>query len=440
MTSPAHPTNTTAARPHVPGTAPLAEATRQRLGAALALVSGERMTATVAALASDPFAGRRVGGAGGAAARVWLAQRLEEAGATVSFEPFAVPFVPEMYTPPTVRWHDGTTVRHLAFGRDVAVHLASAELPLVRQGELAVAGAGDPVGRWLVVPAGMTLFDAYGHAHGALGLLIGRGVDADGWHYTMLAGPNPGPLPILTLDTATHHAVHGTAQAGTGWLAGNTPIRRLDVTATNLHGTWPATAPHVTATDTEGEMQLLLTAHYDGVGDHPGLRQPAAADNGSGVAVVLEAARVLAEHLPANVHLSVALLDGEEAGALGSAHHAAQLRHAGVQPLVINVDGAGHLNQAAAVEAGGPAHGLLAALDQAGRYTGLPLVAGPVASDNRRYAAAGLAAVGIGAGMAGYHSPADTADRVETATLTAVAQLVVTTGLLVTTDSATLSS
>ncbi|MEV6929170.1 hypothetical protein AB0M46_32420 [Dactylosporangium sp. NPDC051485] len=71
---------------------------------------------------------------------------------------------------------------------------------------------------------------------------------------------------------------------------------------------------------------------------------------------------------------------------------------------------------------------------------GLPLVAGPVASDNRRHAAAGLAAVGIEAGMAGYHSPADTPEHVEPATLAAVAQLVVATGLLITKDPATVSS
>ncbi len=97
---------------------------------------------------------------------------------------------------------------------------------------------------------------------------------------------------------------------------------------------------------------------------------------------------------------------------------------------MINVDGAGCLHETAAVEAGGPAHGLLAVLDQAARHTGLPLAAGPVASDNRRYAAAGLAAVGIGAGMAGYHSPADTADRVDPATMVAICRLVVATGWL----------
>ena len=56
-----------------------------------------------------------------------------------------------------------------------------------------------------------------------------------------------------------------------------------------------------------------------------------------------------------------------------------------------------------------------------------PLKAGPVASDHRRYAAAGYAAVGIGAGMGGYHSPADTPDRVDPATLAAVCRLVVAT-------------
>ncbi|WP_327001034.1 M28 family metallopeptidase [Dactylosporangium sp. NBC_01737] len=396
------------------------------LGEALDAVSGERMAASVATLAGAAFTGRRVGSAGGAAARAWLARHLADLGATVTLEPFAVRSVPEVYAAPDVQWHDGRTTRRLTFGRDVAVHLASADRPLVRRGDLAVAGAADPTGRWLVVPPGT----APSGAPGAAGLLVGRGVDADGWHYTMLAGPDPGALPILTVDTATHATLHAAAEAGGGWLAANAPIRRLDVSGTNVHGAWPGDAA----------AEVLLTAHYDGVGDHPGLRQPAAADNGSGVAVVLEAARVLAQGLPDRARLSVALLDAEEAGALGSAHHAAQLRAAGSAPLVINVDGAGNLYQAAAVEAGGPAHALLAALDQAGRHTGLPLAAGPVASDNRRYAAAGLPAVGIGAGMAGYHSPADTAERVETGTLTAVARLVVATVWLATGDPATLSS
>jgi Iap family predicted aminopeptidase len=121
------------------------------------------------------------------------------------------------------------------------------------------------------------------------------------------------------------------------------------------------------------------------------------------------------------------LLDGLLAAVSGDRLAATVTALAADRSLAINVDGAGRLHETAAVEAGGPAHGLLAALDQAGRHTGLPLQAGPVASDNRRYAAAGLPAVGIGAGMAGYHSPADTPDRVDHATVAAITRLVVAT-------------
>nr|WP_221382058.1 M28 family peptidase [Actinoplanes polyasparticus] len=398
----------------------------------LAAVDGLRMAAVVAGLADVPLAGRRVGTPGGAAARVLLGRHLADLGATVRLDIFPVSAVPEVYAAPAVSWGDGTSGGHLRFGREVLPHLASADEPLLRRAGLAAAGQGDPAGCWLVVPDRMSLFEAYGHAHGALGLLIGRTVDEDGWHYTMLAGSAPGPLPILTVDGDTHALMRQLAEARSGWLAANAPIRRVDVRAANVLGRWrPA---H------QGRPDLLLTAHYDGVGDLPGLRQPSAADNGSGVAVVLEAARILAPALPDGVGFAVALLDAEEVGALGSARHAAQLRDDDAAPLVINIDGAGVLREAAAVEAGGPAHGLLAALDQAGRHTGLPLAAGPVASDNRRYAAAGLASVGIGAGMAGYHSPADTADRVEPTTLTAVARLVVATAWLTAHAPATLSS
>lgn len=402
------------------------------LEAILAKVSPGRMLATVTTLSSDDFTGRRVGTAGGAAARAWLTECLAGLGATVETDDFPVRAVPDVYAAPTVMWGEGETSTVLAFGREVAVHSASADTVEARRGPLGVAGSSDPTGRWLVASTGMSLFDAYRDAQGAAGLLVSRAVDADGWQYTALAGPNPGPLPILTLDAGTHRAALAAAATDAGWLSGNTPLRRRDVTGTNIHAAFQAASP--------GGVEVLLTAHYDGVGDHPGLRQPGAADNASGVAVVLEAARILSTARPPGVGLSVALLDAEEVGALGSAHHSQRLRTTDARPLIINVDGAGLLDQAAAVEAGGPAHALLALLDQAGRHTGVPLVAGPVASDNRRYAAAGLAAVGIGAGMGGYHSPADTPDRVDPHTLAAVARLVVAAVSLAASAPATLPS
>ncbi len=50
-----------------------------------------------------------------------------------------------------------------------------------------------------------------------------------------------------------------------------------------------------------------------------------------------------------------------------------------------------------------------------------------MASDNRRYAAAGLPAIGIGMGMPGYQTTAETPDRVEARTLLAATNLVTAT-------------
>jgi hypothetical protein len=94
-----------------------------------------------------------------------------------------------------------------------------------------------------------------------------------------------------------------------------------------------------------------------------------------------------------------------------------------------------YFEEPAAVEAGGPAHALLLALDQAARQTGVPLRALAWRSDNRRYAAAGLPTVGIGMGIPGYQTPAEMPNRVQPAVLaTAVRLLVATVHNLATTS------
>jgi hypothetical protein len=69
-------------------------ATAEALATVVGAVSAERMAAAVATLAAEPFAGRRVGSAGGAAARAWLAQHLDDLGAAVTVVPFTVRAVP----------------------------------------------------------------------------------------------------------------------------------------------------------------------------------------------------------------------------------------------------------------------------------------------------------------------------------------------------------
>ncbi|MFJ4099849.1 M28 family metallopeptidase [Amycolatopsis japonica] len=378
-----------------------------------ATASGSRLKSTVAALADDRFAGRRVGTPGGRAAGLWLAGQLEAIGASVTTAEFSVAGVRELYRTPEFSWSADSTPRPWLHRRDFAEHLASADLPVPRTGGLSLADSDGWRDRWVLAPdLGVS---ARALTEGAAGLLVPRGTDAEGWMPKMIAGPPVGALPVLAVRADLHEEM---ARAGSGTVTASMPLRTVEVTGSNVHGVFREPAA--------GSAGVLLTAHYDGVGDDPRQRLPAAADNASGVAVVLEAARLLVPLLPDHIGLAVSLLDGEEAGARGSAHHAP-----GVRPgtYVINVDGAAQLGDGAAVEAGGPAHDLLAALDQAGREVGVPLRAGAMPSDNRRYAAAGLPAIGIGMGMPGYQTPAETADRVETETLLAATRLVVATVL-----------
>ena len=374
-----------------------------------------RLRATVARLAADDLTGRRVGTLGSRAAATWLAEQLTALGATVTRQEFPVTSVRELYATPTLRW-DGKPLIHR---RDFVEHLASADHPAPLTAKLSTSPTH---GHWLLAREAEPALVARAHATGALGILVPRGTDADGWMPKMIAGPVTLDLPILAVRTDLHTQM--TAELGT--VTATTPLRVVAITGTNIH-----------AALTEGAPSVLLTAHYDGVGDDPDQRLPAAADNASGVAVVLEAARLVTQHHPPGLGLAVALLDAEEAGAHGSAHHAL---HVPDNTYVINIDGAAELTEAAAVEAGGPAHPLLAALDQAGRDTGVPLRAGAMASDNRRYAAAGLPAIGIGMGIPGYQTPAETPDRVNPTTLIAATRLVVATVWRLTTTHASVSS
>ncbi len=378
-----------------------------------ATTSGSRLKATVAALADDRFAGRRVGTSGGRAAGRRLAGQLRAIGASVTTDEFPVVGVRELYRTPEFSWSAVSVPRRWVHRRDFAEHLVSADLPAPRTGELAFAESHAWRDKWLLAPdLGVS---ARALTEGAAGLLVPRGTDAAGWMPKMIAGPSVGALPVIAVRTELHQEM---TRAGSGTVTASMPMRVVEVAGSSVHGVLREPAGR--------SPNVLLTAHFDGVGDDPEQRLPAAADNASGVAVVLEAVRLLAPFLPDHVGLAVSLLDGEEAGARGSAHHAPNVRSG---TYVINVDGAAQLGDGAAVEAGGPAHDLLAALDQAGRETGVPLRAGAMPSDNRRYAAAGLPTIGICMGMPGYQTPAETADRVETETLVAATRLVLATVL-----------
>lgn len=375
-----------------------------------------RMREVVDRLAGADFAGRRVGSAGGRAAALWLADQVRAAGAEVVLDEFTVDgAVREVYATPQLVFATSDGVqRSLAFRREFCEHLASADLTRPRTGRLAALGDSDLADAWVLVDGLPAVLSSAARLAGAAGALVARGTDAAGWMPKMIAGPTPSGVAVLAVRADIHEQLQ--AVAGQATVSASVPLRTVDVTGTNVVATFRSPSP--------ARPNVLLTAHFDGVGDDPGLRFPAACDNASGVAAVMEAARVLHRVLPPHVGLAAAFLDAEEAGAHGSAHLARSLQDGTV---VINLDGAAQLADAAHVEAGGPARALLAALDLAGRHTGVPLQARAMPSDNRRFAAAGLAAVGIGMGMPGYQTPAETPDRVSPEALDLAARLVIAT-------------
>jgi len=84
--------------------------------------------------------------------------------------------------------------------------------------------------------------------------------------------------------------------------------------------------------DEPGGRTYVMSSHYDSRNsDNADITQdaPGADDNGSGTSAVIEAARVMAE-LPLHATVIFATYDSEEQGLLGSAHHAAALKAAGV--------------------------------------------------------------------------------------------------------------
>ncbi|WP_245571074.1 M28 family peptidase [Catelliglobosispora koreensis] len=379
--------------------------------------SADRMMEVVARLAADDFAGRQAGTSGGHAAAQWLATHLESLGAAVTVDEFAVTgAVRTLDVTPVLSWTDGASRWGLVHRREFAEHLASTYLPQLATGLLRLMGSGDPAGVWLLDSEYAAERAAQAAAQGALGVVVPRGVDDGGWMPKMVGGPPTAALPVVSVRTDIQQQMTTAAMQGGAELGASVPLRPRDITAVNVHGVFGVAQP--------GQVSVLLTAHFDGVGDDPnGLRHPAACDNASGVAAVAVAARILAATHP-HVGVAVALLDGEESGLHGSARHAP---HVPAGTFVINLDGAAALDKPAVVEAGGPAHRLLVALDQAARQTGMPLRAQAMRSDNRRYTAAGLPTVGIGMGMPGYQTPAETPDRVQPEVLVAAVRLLLST-------------
>ncbi|MBN2492115.1 MAG: M20/M25/M40 family metallo-hydrolase [Planctomycetes bacterium] len=186
-------------------------------------------------------------------------------------------------------------------------------------------------------------------------------------------------------------------------------------------------------------QSVVIGAHYDHLGrgwpdvraGEEGKIHPGADDNASGVAVLIEAAALLARELVPERTLVFVAFAGEEWGLKGSRHYmrAARRRPAAEILAMVNLDSVGRLEGRKLLVLGGASAREWAHIARGvGLTTGVEttVVADDFgASDQRSFHEAGVPAIQVFAGMhPDYHRPTDTPDRVDPAGLVQAATFV----------------
>jgi Zn-dependent M28 family amino/carboxypeptidase len=203
--------------------------------------------------------------------------------------------------------------------------------------------------------------------------------------------------------------------------------------ARNVIAVVPGTSPALNG------QALIVSAHYDHLGlgwpdarsGAKGQLHPGADDNASGVAVMLELARLMANGRPERSVIFAAFA-AEEAGLLGARHYVRAAQAPGAPfPLSghianLNLDTVGRLEDGKVTIFGaGSARELPFVFMGAGAVTGVPtqVVAQEInASDHTAFVEAGVPAVHVFASIANdYHRPSDTPDKIDYAGLGKVA-------------------
>ncbi len=205
--------------------------------------------------------------------------------------------------------------------------------------------------------------------------------------------------------------------------------------ARNVIGVLPGTNPALNG------QALVVSAHYDHLGfgwpdaraGAKGKLHPGADDNASGVAVMLELARLMADAKPERSVIFAAFA-GEEAGLVGARHYVRTAQAPGAPFALsghiadLNIDTVGRLADGKVTIFGtGSAREMPFIFMGASAVTGVP--AQPVAqeinaSDHTAFVEAGVPAVQLFASTAGdYHRPSDTADKIDAAGLGKVAAI-----------------
>jgi hypothetical protein len=183
---------------------------------------------------------------------------------------------------------------------------------------------------------------------------------------------------------------------------------------------------------------VVIGAHYDHLGlgmsigrsEDKGKIHPGADDNASGVAVLLELARVLKESLNPDRSIVFVAFTGEEEGKLGSQYYVTHEKRYPVAQCIgmVNLDTVGRLGRKKLlVLGGGSAKEWVHIFRGAGFVTGVDIetVSEELdSSDQKSFQESGVPAVQLFSGPhLDYHRPADTADKIDPAGLVKVASV-----------------
>ena len=201
-----------------------------------------------------------------------------------------------------------------------------------------------------------------------------------------------------------------------------------DVTFKNVVGKLRGTKPEW------AKAGVVVAAHYDhlGLGGAPahvandGKIHPGADDNASGVAVLLELAKQMAAAGAAPRTVLFVAFSGEEQGLLGSKLFVARRPSDAATFAMVNLDTVGRLGQGTILVLGAAsADEWIHVVNGAGYVTGASVKAvmnDPGGSDQKSFIDAGVPAVQLFTGAnVDYHTPADTADKIDADGLVKVA-------------------
>ena len=200
----------------------------------------------------------------------------------------------------------------------------------------------------------------------------------------------------------------------------------------NVIGVLPGTNPLY------AQQSIIISAHYDHLGTgwpdvrtgNEGKIHQGADDNASGVAIMLELARVLGKNWKPERTVIFAAFTGEEAGLLGSSHYVTNAnKYPAKQAMaILNLDTVGRLGDNAL-----SVFGAESASEWVHIFRGIGFVTGIKintndrafgASDHVNFHEVGVPGVQLFSGIhLDYHRPSDTADKIDSAGLAKIASV-----------------